>query len=366
MSSRRIRLSVRSLLSVALVSLVVLGYAIAAPISAAPAFALICLAFAITAILGGRAAALAAIAVGALESAFVLPGEGFAVSNPGDALSLIAAITTGLLIAWYVGRVDVLREDVRTSSQIANWKSVAHSELTHRLTNDLSIMVAMASLKGREAKSVETREALNDLGERLVVLGRVYQRLDVRDRDQDDNVSAREFLYDLCDDLQLSTLSMSSLALQLDVDDMVRLPIRTLSVVGLIINELLTNVRKHAYPERDGGQVLLYLHRHVFLPNCLELVVTDDGAGFAGGMIRREASGSNLLSMLASQIGGTLFYSRILQTTVATLQFPAPPAPRLEAVPVIRADVDSRLGSGEARPAHRQEQPSEAHGEDRV
>ena len=332
MASRIIRGLAAVLAAMLFVSVVVVCCTLAAPNNAAPTFGMTCLAFAIIAFVGGRLPTSAAVVVGALELAFILPGEGFAVSDPDHAMGLIAVIATGVMMAWYVGRRDrisaIQETEVATSRQIAEWRSVAHSELSHRLSNDLSILVSMASIKARDATNPETRDALTDLSGRLVVLGRVYQRLDVGGRDSEDAVAARQFLLDLCDDLQLSTLSAGSISLRLDIEDTLRLPIRTLSLLGLITNEMLTNVRKHAFPDGNGGEVLLYLNRHAFRPDCVELIVTDNGVGFTSGPAKSERRGRSLLVMLASQIDGAISYSRISGTTVATVQFALPSAVR--------------------------------------
>lgn len=331
MTSRWVRAIVATILAIVFVSMVITGCTLAAPNNAAPTFAMTCLAFAIIAFFGGRMPTAVAVAVGALELAFILPGEGFAVSDPDHAMGLIAVIATGAIMAWYVGRRDTLSAalaaEAEASRNVAEWRSVAHSELAHRLSNDLSIMVSMAAIKASDATSPEARAVLADISGRLVVLGRVYQRLEVRDRDTQDAVAARQFLLDLCDDLQLSTLSLGSISLRTDIDETLRLPIRTLSLLGLITNEMLTNVRKHAFPDHHGGEVLLYLHRHTFRPDCVELIVTDNGAGFSGGEAKGRR-GRSLLVMLANQLDGTIAYARISGTTVATLQFAFPTATR--------------------------------------
>ncbi|WP_010161705.1 sensor histidine kinase [Sphingomonas sp. PAMC 26617] len=343
MASRFLRAIVATILAVLFETAVIAGCTLAAPNNAAPTFGMTCLAFAIVAFLAGRGPTSVMVAVGALELAFILPGEGFAVSDPDHAMGLIAVIATGVIMAWYVGRRDtlsaLLAADVAASRQIAEWRGVAHSELAHRLSNDLSIMVSMAAIKARDATSAEARDALVDISGRLVVLGRVYQRLEVRDRDTQDAVAARQFLLDLCDDLQLSTLSVGSISLRADIAETLRLPVRTLSLLGLIANELLTNVRKHAFPDGDGGEVLLSLHRHAFRPDCAELIVTDNGVGFRRGDAK-DRSGRSLLVMLASQIDGTIAYARISGTTVATLQFPVPSAVRNRAGDGLAGDAE--------------------------
>ncbi|WP_242181840.1 sensor histidine kinase [Sphingomonas sp. CARO-RG-8B-R24-01] len=362
MASRILRLFVGTILAILFVTVVVTCCTLAAPNNAAPTFGMVCLAFAIIAFLGGRFPTSIAVAAGALELAFILPGEGFAVSDPDHAMGLIAVIATGVMMAWYVGRRDTLSAlqaaEVATSRQIAEWRGVAHSELSHRLSNDLSIMVSMASIKAREATSPEARDALADLSGRLIVLGRVYQRLDLRDLDSEDAVAARQFLFDLCDDLQLSTLSEGSISLRVDIDDALRLPIRTLSMLGLIANEMLTNVRKHAFPDGNGGEVLLYLHKHAFRTDCVEMIVTDNGAGFSSGPTNAQRRGRSLLSMLASQIDGSIAYARISGTTVATLQFALPASARGPA----GAEQDTASRGGIA--AERQGAEAHRHGVD--
>lgn len=331
MASRLVRTTITTIFAIIFETAVIVGCTLAAPDNVAATFGMTCLAFAIVAFIAGRIPTAFAVATGALELAFILPGEGFAVSDPDHAMGLIAIIATGVMMAWYVGRRDTLAaalaSDVATSREMAEWKSVAHSELAHRLSNDLSIMVSMAAIKAKDATTPEARDVLADISGRLVVLGRVYQRLEVRERDTQDAVAARQFLLDLCDDLQLSTLSIGSITLRVDIDKTLRLPIGTLSLLGLIANEMLTNVRKHAFPDGDGGEVLLYLHRHTYRSNCAELIVTDNGVGFTTGA-GKDRRGRSLLVMLANQIDGTIAYARIAGSTVATLQFALPGATR--------------------------------------
>ncbi|MDN4630800.1 sensor histidine kinase [Sphingomonas sp. PsM26] len=335
MASRLVRIIVATALAILFETAVIVGCTLATPDNAAPTFGMTCLAFAIVAFLGGRIPTVAAVVTGALELALILPGEGFAVSDPDHAIGLIGVITTGVMMAWYVARRDtlsaVLAADVAASRQAAEWRSVAHAELAHRLSNDLSILVSMASIKANDATSLEARDLLTDIGSRLVVLGRVYQRLEVRDRDTQDAIAARQFLLDLCGDLQLTTLSIGSISLRADIDESLRLPIRTLSLLGLVANEMLTNVRKHAFPNGEGGEVLLYLHRHTFRPDCVELIVTDNGVGFSSGD-GKDRRGRSLLVLLAKQIQGTIAYARISGTTVATLQFALPAAAAIGAI----------------------------------
>ena len=104
---------------------------------------------------------------------------------------------------------------------------------------------------------------------------------------------------------------------------------------GLIINELLSNALKHAFPQGRSGRVRLGLHRAG--ADTLVLSVSDNGVGFPPGIDVREPRtlGLRIVNILAAQIRATLELVPGEGTTI-TLSFPcalsgAPtpaPAPR--------------------------------------
>ena len=83
--------------------------------------------------------------------------------------------------------------------------------------------------------------------------------------------------------------------LQLDVDTAIPL--------GLIINELLTNALKYAFPDGRKGKIELALWRE---DDALCLKVADDGVGEAGAATENSTSfGSSLVAMLSKKLDGT-------------------------------------------------------------
>jgi two-component sensor histidine kinase len=67
----------------------------------------------------------------------------------------------------------------------------------------------------------------------------------------------------------------------------------------LIVNELVTNAIKHAFPDGRHGTVTVMLKKS----ERFELVVEDDGVGFVA---RKENSGSRLTRLLARQLGADI------------------------------------------------------------
>ncbi|OJU19223.1 MULTISPECIES: histidine kinase dimerization/phosphoacceptor domain -containing protein [unclassified Sphingomonas] len=310
--------------AIALVTAVTLGGLHLAPDR--PWLLCIFMALAFTVIAGGagRGPALAGIAIGALELAFVLPGDGFAVTDPDDALGLIATITLGLIAAWYVGRRnrqrDALAADLAAAHHAQERTAALLRELSHRLANDLAMLVSSTSLMRQSAATPEAVAALDSVASRIVVLSRVYQRLRIEEAERE-TVEIGAFLGNLCDDMRQSRFNLRPIALHLEIDEC-RLPLSQAVILGLITNELLTNIAKHAYPDDRPGTVGVRLRPHPFRPDAMQLSVADDGVGYAPPDGDGARMGQRLIAALASQLGGDIAITRREGQTIATLHFP--------------------------------------------
>jgi two-component sensor histidine kinase len=83
----------------------------------------------------------------------------------------------------------------------------------------------------------------------------------------------------------------------------VRLDFDKAVILGLIVNELVTNSVKHAFGEDDGGIIKVAFH---VKEGEGVLVVKDDGRGISTGDQARPGMGSQLLPAMARQLGGAL------------------------------------------------------------
>lgn len=280
------------------------------------------LAFVILAIVDRQWTALVGITVGALELALVLPGAGFAVENPNDALAMIIAIGVGLVVAWFSRTQRAAQwRLVNELRQLVGHEQEAQdrlNELTHRLNNDFSMLVATCGIIERRAKNDETRSSMREVSGRVVALGRIYHRLWPGEVMQN-RVRLRAYLRQLCDDLQLAHFDMRPITLNLEIED-VELPPRDAALIGMITNELLFNVYKHAFPDHRAGQINVAIH--VAEPEMLILDVIDDGVGFKNAITQGAGLGHRLLVSLAAQLHGALSFSRVNERTVVSLSVP--------------------------------------------
>lgn len=322
MSRDAFRSIVRSVLGVLFVSATAL-FEIELPIASSLMLcSFMTLAFVILAVVDRRWTALVGITVGTFELALFLPGPGFAVKDPLDALAMIIAVSVGLIVAWFsrTQRAELWRlcNELRKIADDHRDADERFDEIMHRLTNDFSMLVATAGSIGRRAECQETRSAMTEFSSRVIVLGRIYRRLggsEGRTR----GVDMRSYFQELCDDLQLARFNSQPIAIELEIENL-EMPQRSATLLGLITNELLTNVYKHAFPDDRGGLIKVSLRRAP--PEMLVLEVIDDGAGFKKPVSQCAGDGHRLLAALAGQLRGAISFSRVDGKTIVLLSLP--------------------------------------------
>lgn len=278
----------------------------------------------------GRTAGFSALTVGAMLIAYVLlEGEGFAVTDPAEALGLLAFILSGLCV---VALTDGLATRARGAEAAARalearraGSAALLTELSHRVGNDLNAVVAMAAIQARTAERAETRAALEGMAERVHVLGSVYRRLSVGAEAAEDGLEAGDFLGGLCDDLRAAHCQLRPVVLDFRAEPC-RLSAARAGLVGLVLNEAVTNALKYAFPEERAGTIRVAFGPDPAQTGALVLSVSDDGVGLgaaAGGSVAGTGLGQRLARSMASQLAGTFTLGREGDLTVARLRFPA-------------------------------------------
>jgi two-component sensor histidine kinase len=172
-------------------------------------------------------------------------------------------------------------------------------ELTHRVKNSLQFIAAMVMIESRSHASGQGKAALERVSHRITALGHLYSKL--TNADSVENVDAAIYLNELCRDLVASVHKEgdTSIVLKTDIESEL-LPTDQAIPIGLIVNELVTNAVKYAFPGEAKGTIMVTLRR---VPGELRLTVADDGQGIDP---RRADSGlgGRLVDGFAKQIGG--------------------------------------------------------------
>jgi len=172
-------------------------------------------------------------------------------------------------------------------------------ELHHRTKNNLQLLMAMIMVQASQTHEPTARAAVLAVGERISTLGQLQQRLVQPDEDGD--VDAAVFLGEVCTTLALSLGILRPIAIQVQAEPL-SLPATVALPLGLIVNELVTNAVKYAFPEDQSGTVDVHLRR--VDGDTVALRVSDDGVGRPPASPTR--TGLTLISALVQQLGGTL------------------------------------------------------------
>ncbi len=152
-------------------------------------------------------------------------------------------------------------------------------ELYRRTENSMQIICSMLKLQSSSIRDKEVLRMFDDLEARINVMALVHQKLS-----QTENISSinlKGFIYDL--GVQLSRnykVNPNQIALKAKLES-VSVAIDTAILCGLLLNELLSNCLKHAFPAGKTGEIRLGLR--VTETGGIELRVADNGIGLPKG-----------------------------------------------------------------------------------
>jgi PAS domain S-box-containing protein len=185
-------------------------------------------------------------------------------------------------------------------------KEVLLQELYHRTKNNMNVIGAMLSMQANDFDDQRLARVLEEIKQRIISMALVHEQLY---ESQDlSHVNLKEYTQQLANSL-LATYQVGpgNVVLKVEVEPIVVL-IETAIPYGLIVNELMTNALKHAFPEGRDGEIRIGLHR---LPGEkeLELRFHDNGIGMPEDLdIRKTKSfGMKLIMLLIDmQFKGTV------------------------------------------------------------
>ena len=182
--------------------------------------------------------------------------------------------------------------------QALDHQAMLTREMSHRVKNSLASVVGLLRVQSRGAQSEEVRNALKDAASRITTIAQVHDHL--WRSDKVGFVDIADFAGELCSKLQ-ETISHKVVCsfghLMISADKAIPL--------GLLINELLTNSAKHAYPDKSGEIQVSGEQRGA----DLHVEVSDRGIGLPKDFDiddPRASLGFKVINSLIAQLGGRM------------------------------------------------------------
>ncbi len=183
-------------------------------------------------------------------------------------------------------------------------KEILLKEIHHRVKNNLQILASLLNLQKRSIEDPKVAQLFEDSKNRVYSMAMIHESL--YQSKQLNQVNLAKYLQDLVGVLAQS-YDIQSKQIRFLVDiDAIDVNIETAMPCGLIVNELVTNAIKHAFPNLDQGQVSIECRS---IPNGqILLTVRDNGVGIPVHVDPNEASslGLRIAKNLARQLKGTI------------------------------------------------------------
>jgi two-component sensor histidine kinase len=172
-------------------------------------------------------------------------------------------------------------------------------EVNHRINNSLQIVASMLHLQTTTTQNTEVQHALRDAASRIAAIARAHQRL--YGSDQIDSVDLGAYLGDICNDLGTA---MPRCQIHFATVPDIHCPTDTAIPVALLVNELITNSAKYAYPDGDC-EVWIDVSRS---EGAIAVSVRDKGVGLPADFDLRSGKrlGMRLVNALSSQVHADL------------------------------------------------------------
>jgi PAS domain S-box-containing protein len=214
-----------------------------------------------------------------------------------------------------LGYLKIMRDD--TERHLAEeHQQVMMREMSHRVKNSLMLVTAMLSMQARATDIPDVRRVLTDAETRVATIAAVHDHL-WRQPDLE-TIELAAFLRDLCSRLAQTsirhTLIFEGTPCHIDTDRAIQ--------TALLVNELVTNAIKHAYPS-GGGRVDVSINA---TDDVISLTVSDEGVGLPDDFNPHQSSGKSLgmrvVKGLVRQLHAEFFVARAAPGTALITKIP--------------------------------------------
>jgi len=174
-------------------------------------------------------------------------------------------------------------------------------EVNHRVKNSLQVVSSMLYLQASDAGDSVLSDRLNEASTRISTVGRAYERL-AYNADYE-SIGLAFYLREVIGDLETA---VTPCKVQLEAPEEIQFAADRAILVALIINELVLNAGKHAYPNSSGGSIWVRVVRTK--KDLVQISIRDEGVGLPAGFDPSTSKrlGSRLINALAKQLGAEL------------------------------------------------------------
>ena len=202
--------------------------------------------------------------------------------------------------------ISARKEAEETIKAALREKETLLKELYHRVKNNLQVVGSLLNLQAGALPEGAARTALKEGADRVRAMAMVHEKLY-----QSGNlayIELDEYVADLCKRLgHADAVDRRGVVLVTEVDP-IGASLETAIPLGLLLNELISNCLRHAFPENRAGTITVCLKR--MANGEVDLRVSDTGVGFPEGLNPKTSRtlGLKLVAALSAQLNGKLSF----------------------------------------------------------
>ncbi|MDX5435556.1 MAG: hypothetical protein LPK03_00065, partial [Pontibacter sp.] len=189
-------------------------------------------------------------------------------------------------------------------------KEILLQEIHHRVKNNLQIVISLLNLQARHVHDPAALEAMQALRSRVRSMSLLHERL--YQHNDLEQINLEEYFIEICETLYASYgVSMDTIELELNIP-YIKVDVDSAITLGLIVNELVSNTLKYAFPKGEHGILRIELVKHDEVQYTL--TVSDNGRGLPEDFFQKQQKGQSfglkLVQSLSRKLDGNIsFYN---------------------------------------------------------
>jgi two-component sensor histidine kinase len=197
-------------------------------------------------------------------------------------------------------------------------KEVLLKEVHHRVKNNLQVISSILNLQKAYLKDANSYQVFSELQNRVRSMSFIHESL-YQSKDFS-SLNFGNYIVNLCDNLKGSYQANEEQITLEVITDNIFLNLDVSIPCGLIVNELISNAFKYAFPEGRKGKISIKVQK---TNNFVEIIVADDGVGIKPeiDVKNTESLGLQLVTSLVDQLGGELTHRNIFPGTEIKFNF---------------------------------------------
>ena len=215
--------------------------------------------------------------------------------------SIIGLGLLSLLLLRINGQKKKIESQSEVISRALEEKDTLLREIHHRVKNNLQVISSLLGLQSRSLEDKAAIDALTQSRSRVHSMSLIHQNL--YQRDNLTGIQIKEYFEKLSASLINTYRISDDILIEAEIEDLL-LDVDTVIPLGLILNELLTNSLKYAFPDQKGLINVQLGQRN----DHLELVISDNGVGMDNPeqVLEGEGYGYELVNSLVEKLEGSI------------------------------------------------------------